>query len=591
MRVVAIIGARLNSSRLPGKHLMPLAGQPMIQRLLQRLQQCCSLNDIVLATTADAYNKPLLDWARGRCSHFSYNGDVDDLVGRIDTTVKWYSADIVVYLCGDCPMIDPGFIDHGVHALMDSPQSHTVALHPQTTSIHEGIDFYTRQGWDALVLNSSTRAEREHVGYANKSKRFLVTLTIADSDDYSAVEHRISVDTPADYDFMVQVYDRWYQSHDETSIVSLKWLQNLLQKSPELVNINSHVLQKQPENKYRRVSLYCHASARIGLGHVKRCSLIAETLLEKFGMGVHIHVSGQRMETNCLPECVSWYESDESLFQQMAADCSHEWILDFHPDSINLDRLIEICRGKKIQDSSFVIALDKLAKLLPVVDHWFIPSFYSDSLSPKVIAGWNNYILPKSFHRQKVKQVLVMTGGSDALEYGSWLPEVLQHSTPPNWSIRWIQGPYADAPILPKEKARWKVHRDPDNLQQLIASSRVIISCYGLSLVEAMRSGAVTLLLPVKHLCGDDELAALRSYQCCFIAECRQHISPMLRNVFYDEKLASRYRVNASKLLAGADGATTIGNILQGGGKLNRFRNLSPPTVGHRVQSRPRIQP
>ena len=231
MRVVAIIGARLNSSRLPGKHLLPLANKPLIQRLLERLQQCNLLSEIVLATTADAFNQPLLGWAEGNCSCFAYQGDVDDLVGRIDTVVVDYCAEIVVYICGDCPLVDPGFIDHGVRALMDKPQYHTLTLQPGIKTIHEGIDFYTRRGWDKLVLHSTTPVEREHVGYANKSKHCLTTLMIADSDDHSAVQHRISVDTPADYDFMVQVYDRWYKRRDEVGIVPLKRLQAQLQSA------------------------------------------------------------------------------------------------------------------------------------------------------------------------------------------------------------------------------------------------------------------------------------------------------------------------------------------------------------------------
>ena len=569
MRVVAIIGARLNSSRLPGKHLLPLAKQPLIQRLLQRLRRCDSLSEVVLATTAGAYNEPLLAWAEGRCASFSYGGDVDDLVGRIDAALKKYSAEMLVYICGDCPMVDPGFIDHGVRALIDNPQYHAVALHPELHSIHEGIDFYTRQGWDALVVNSTTPVEREHVGYANKSKHFLTTLPIADSDDFSAIDHRISVDSPADYDFMVQVYERWYESSDQASIVSLKWLQSLLQESPELVDINAHVMQKQPEKKYQRIALYCHASASIGMGHVKRCSLIATTLLEKFGMSVRIHVSGEPNDIKCLPANANWYENDESLFQQMATDSSHGWILDFHPGFIGTDRLVDICAGKKEQGNLIVIALDKLAELLPVADQLFIPSFYSELTSPGTSVGWNNYILPKPQQCEKIRQVLVLTGGSDALNYGSWLPELLQRTIPPEWPIRWIQGPYARDPFLPKQNARWSIHRNPDNLPQLIASSKVVVSCYGLSLIEAMRSGAATLLLPVKHLCGDNELAALKNSRCCFVAEDERQITPLLVDLFSDRKKVVRFGKNASKLLRNANGAMAIGRILQSRARAN----------------------
>jgi spore coat polysaccharide biosynthesis protein SpsF (cytidylyltransferase family)/spore coat polysaccharide biosynthesis predicted glycosyltransferase SpsG len=566
VRVVAIIGARLNSSRLPGKHLLPLANKPLIQRLLERLQQCNLLSEIVLATTADAFNQPLLEWAEGNCSCFAYQGDVDDLVGRIDTVVVDYCAEIVVYICGDCPLVDPGFIDHGVRALMDKPQYHTLALQPGMESIHEGIDFYTRRGWDKLVLHSTTPVEREHVGYANKSKHCLTTLMIADSDDHSAVQHRISVDTPADYDFMVQVYDRWYKRRDEAGIVPLKWLQAQLQKSPELTDINIHVMQKRPEKHYQRIALYCHVSASIGMGHVNRCSRIAATLVENFGMTVHVHVSGQKNSIKGLPANSRWYENDESLFQQMEADTSYGWILDFHPEFIDTRRLVEVCAGKKRQSNSNVIVLDRLEELLPVADHWFIPSFYCESRSPKTSVGWDNYILPRPIQAEKINQLLVLTGGSDALSYGCWLPELLQHNVPADWQIQWVRGPYANDPTLPEKKARWLVDHNPDDLQQLIASSKIILSCYGVSLFEAMRSGATTLLLPVKHLCGGDELAALKKYQCCLVADRAADIAGLLALAVSDNDEVGRYRENASKLLSNANGAIAIGNLLQNAG-------------------------
>ena len=64
MNVLAVVGARLNSSRLPGKYLLPLAGEPMIEHLVRRLEQCRELDAVCLATCADPVNDPLRAWAK-----------------------------------------------------------------------------------------------------------------------------------------------------------------------------------------------------------------------------------------------------------------------------------------------------------------------------------------------------------------------------------------------------------------------------------------------------------------------------------------------------------------------------------------------
>ena len=73
LKILAVVGARLNSSRLPGKHMLTLAGRPMIERVFQRLHKSTLLNSFILATTDDSFNVELIDWARSfNVSYFAY---------------------------------------------------------------------------------------------------------------------------------------------------------------------------------------------------------------------------------------------------------------------------------------------------------------------------------------------------------------------------------------------------------------------------------------------------------------------------------------------------------------------------------------
>jgi len=94
--VVAIVGARLNSSRLPKKHLKELSGKPLIERVFERLERCTTLTRHVLATTGDPYNQALVDWAISKSKHYlAYSGDVNNLMGRINEAVILNDADIL----------------------------------------------------------------------------------------------------------------------------------------------------------------------------------------------------------------------------------------------------------------------------------------------------------------------------------------------------------------------------------------------------------------------------------------------------------------------------------------------------------------
>ncbi len=154
-KIIAVIGARLNSSRLPKKHLLPLANNHLISHIVKRLRQSTKISDIVIATTADEYNKPLCDWSEvNNVDCFPYNDDVNDLVGRVDNVVARYEADILLYMCGDCPLIEPSVIDKMLEAIIGKYDIDTVNLNSAVANaalIHEGFDIYRRRFWDQMV--------------------------------------------------------------------------------------------------------------------------------------------------------------------------------------------------------------------------------------------------------------------------------------------------------------------------------------------------------------------------------------------------------------------------------------------------------
>ncbi|WP_037470371.1 cytidylyltransferase domain-containing protein [Shewanella waksmanii] len=536
MNTLAIVGARLNSSRLPGKHLLELAQEPMIKRLWQRLIKCKNVDHSVLATTADQYNQPLLEWAQAsQVESFAYNGDVNDLVGRIDAVIRHHKPKYIVYICGDSPLIEPAFIDHGIAKLKSNPAAEKIVLSEHVRTLHEGMSFYSAEGWEKLAKISSTKMAKEHVGYGDVEVPTLNKLAIDDVADYSQIKHRISVDTPADYHFMQTIYQKWYENNPASSIVSLLWVQEQLLSTNSLREINQHVTQKLANQKYKKVSLYCHTSAEAGAGHLRRCALLAAGLQEHLGFGTTIYIHGTPLNYPWLNTQHQWLASESDLLNMLKKDKNPILLMDFSPRHINMMKLSDLCRTLTEKQ---IIAIDQLGELQPWVDLVFIPSFYSELKATNVSFGWQNYLSqPAKTNPRKNRQILIMTGGSDALNYGNQLPSLLEESGI-DWPILWVQGPMAQSPKL-KMGSNIKVLKNPDNLLQLMAESEIILSCYGLSFFESLANYAATILLPVAHLCDKNEITALEKENCCIISKSLQDSIDKLQDLIKNKQQIS----------------------------------------------------
>ena len=208
-KVTAIIGARLNSSRLPGKQLLDLAGKPMIGRLLDRIKSVPEIDQIALATTADDYNADLLAWGnKESIKSYGYTGDIDDLMGRVDYVFSDMGGDILVYVCGDSPLIEPSTLSRLVKALKNTPEAEIPVFAPRedgNSYIHEGFGIYRRDFWHKMMAQSQEPFEREHVGAVHHALGKVCpdhVAEVVEPDIYAALDHRISVDTPSDYRFV-----------------------------------------------------------------------------------------------------------------------------------------------------------------------------------------------------------------------------------------------------------------------------------------------------------------------------------------------------------------------------------------------------
>ena len=544
MTTLAVIVARLNSSRLKSKHLLPLPSDAlggtikMIDHLILRLRSCNEIDKICLATTAEDHNKPLKDWARENGLHCpDFYGNPNDVVGRVDAIIDEIKPEFITFISGDCPLVDPNFLDFAMQQLKTG-QFESVALADGVQSLHEGMEFYTLSGWNKIVMESKDEIEKEHVGIVNKKRSVLKTLKIPDVYDFSKISHRISVDTDADYKFMYEVYKRWFNENSEASIVDLRWVQDQILQDHSLNKINAHVVQKNPNNRYQKVNVYCHVGKEVGLGHFKRSELIARALIERLGLSACINVhrtSGLHLDSN-IP--TTWYESEASFERALTEDCADLILLDLNLEHLkNIPEYLVILEELKKKDK-VIIGIDGLYIFEKFLDVLFIPSFYAEIKTDKVIYGWNNYLFTSRIPKQKSKLILVLTGGSDVHGFGETLPQTLNvHST--SYKIVWIQGPLASKPLI-EENSNIDLIRDPGNLTELIETAEIVISTYGISFFEALyRECAVVLLCP-KNIKNRYEISLLGEQKCCLFANSTQEVVSQLTRLENDQALRDK---------------------------------------------------
>lgn len=119
-QTVAIIQARMTSSRLPGKVLRDIGGEPMLARVVERTRRAQTLDEVVVATTTDASDDPLAEMCAQRGYPYT-RGSLHDVLDRYYQAAKHWQADTIVRLTADCPLMDPDLIDATVRAFRDEP--------------------------------------------------------------------------------------------------------------------------------------------------------------------------------------------------------------------------------------------------------------------------------------------------------------------------------------------------------------------------------------------------------------------------------------------------------------------------------------
>jgi spore coat polysaccharide biosynthesis protein SpsF len=237
-RVVATIEARMTSSRLPGKVLLPANGKPLLELMVERLKRAEHVDEIVIATTEDATSDPLQQLAE-RLNIGCFRGSEDDVLARVLGAAQAYDADLIVELTGDCPLIDPALVDHVIARHREGGADYTANLLEKSYPLGFAVQVFPTEVLEEVASLTDDPADREHVSLYIYEHPERYRLRSVVSDHPESAELRLTVDTPEDYELVKTVFEELpagFTLHD---------ILELFDRRPELKAINQHVEQKK----------------------------------------------------------------------------------------------------------------------------------------------------------------------------------------------------------------------------------------------------------------------------------------------------------------------------------------------------------
>ena len=243
--VTVIIQARVGSTRLPGKVMYPLDGQPALEHVVTRTAHADSVTDVVVATSTEPQDDVIAQYAPTFGADV-IRGSESNVLSRFERAVEEYGPDIVLRITGDCPLIDPATIDSVVASVTGEADYASNTSH-RTFPRGLDVEAFTVESFETVISAATTQAEREHVTpyYRENPDVFdIVNVTsdqVFDKGKYiDRTDLRLTLDEADDYRLLKRIYDTI--GYDD--ILSIREAIDLVDKEG-LAELNESVRQKK----------------------------------------------------------------------------------------------------------------------------------------------------------------------------------------------------------------------------------------------------------------------------------------------------------------------------------------------------------
>ncbi len=237
-RTIAIVQARMGSTRLPGKVLMDLGGDTVLSRVVRRLARAQLVEKIVVATTETLRDELIVVECK-RLGVSCFRGSEDDVLDRYYRAAEESGAAVIVRITSDCPVIDPERVDETIRVFQSERADYASNAHPRTFPRGLDTEVFSMAALGRAWREAHAPHQREHVTpYIYEHPELFYIASDRGHCDYSA--YRWTLDTPEDLRLLREIYRRF----GNRDTFSWREVIALMQVEPELAEVNASVIQK-----------------------------------------------------------------------------------------------------------------------------------------------------------------------------------------------------------------------------------------------------------------------------------------------------------------------------------------------------------
>ncbi len=250
MSVIAIIQARVGSTRLPNKVLLDLKGKTVLERVIERVAASRLVDKIVVATTVSPDDLALVKLcAENLVSVFC--GSEVDVLDRYYQAAGLFGAGQIVRITADCPLMDPAVIDKVIEEHLRAKADYTANIIKETYPDGEDVEVFTYAVLKKAWQNARLASEREHVTpYIRKHGELFKIVSVEQAENQRV--KRWTLDNPEDYEFIKMVYDELF---DGQRLFGMREVLEMLEKNEGAESINRHLARNSGYQKSLRADV------------------------------------------------------------------------------------------------------------------------------------------------------------------------------------------------------------------------------------------------------------------------------------------------------------------------------------------------
>jgi spore coat polysaccharide biosynthesis protein SpsF len=241
VRIIATIEARMTSSRLPGKVLLQSAGKPMLAHMIERLRRVPSLSGIVVATTVNQADDPIVALAN-QLGVGVWRGSEDDVLARVLDAAQAYQADVIVETTGDCPLLDPEIVEACIDEWRSAKVDYVSNVLKRTYPIGMDTQVFKTDVLADVAKRTSDPVDHEHVSlYIYRHPKLYSLKNVAAPPELTDPDLRLTLDTKDDYLVIDSVFDALYRNKPGFCLADIL---EFLDRRPQLRELNRNVVHR-----------------------------------------------------------------------------------------------------------------------------------------------------------------------------------------------------------------------------------------------------------------------------------------------------------------------------------------------------------